>query len=195
MYEGGLQKVLDFNEFDKARFIRKNENKLRLHNYSLHERNSLVELIAFSYDTIEADILRQYDNYRKKNQRARQKIESIIQSGNALFLTLTFTNDVLASTISKTRKTYVSRFLKQNCIEYIANIDFGSKNGREHYHAVVSVENKLDYSKWKFGALNGLKIRFNSKAIAMAKYINKLSNHATKSTTKNSRLIYSRSNH
>lgn len=187
--------MLELNDYDTAKFIRKNENKLRLHNYSFDERNSIVEKILFAYDVIDVDVLRNYDNHRKKNQRARTKIESIIQSGKALFLTLTFTDDVLASTTEKTRRTYVSRFLKENCIDYLANIDFGSKNGREHYHAVVSVKNKLDYSKWKFGALNGLKIRVNSKPIAIAKYINKLSNHATKSTTKNSKLIYSRANY
>lgn len=187
--------MLTLNDYDTAKFIRKNENKLRLHNYSFDERNSIVEKILFAYDVIDVDVLKNYDNHRKKNQRARQKIESIIQSGNALFLTLTFTDKTLSSTCADYRKQEVRRFLKQNCIEYIANIDFGAKNGREHYHAVVSVKNKLDYSKWKFGALNGLKIRKNSKPIAIAKYINKLSNHATKSTTKNSRLIYSRSNH
>lgn len=186
--------MLELNDYDTAKFIRKNENKLRIHNYSDDERNSIVDKILIAYDFIDSDALREYDNYRKKNKRARAKIESIIQSGNALFLTLTFTDDVLASTTEKTRRTYVSRFLKENCIDYLANIDFGAKNGREHYHSVVSVKNKLDYSKWKFGALNGLKIRVNSKPIAMAKYINKLSNHATKSTTKNSRLIYSRTN-
>ena len=186
--------MLTLNDYDTAKFIRKNENKLRLHNYSDDERNSIVEKILIAYDVIDVDVLRNYDNHRKKNQRARQKIESIIQFGNALFLTLTFTDDVLVSTTEKTRRTYVSRFLKENCIEYIANIDFGAKNGREHYHAVVSVDNKLDYSNWKFGALNGVKIRKNSNPLVMAKYINKLSNHATKSTTKNGRLIYSRSN-
>lgn len=187
--------MLNLNDFDTAKFIRKNENKLILHNFSDKERNSIVDKILIAYDVIDPCILREYDNHRKKNQRARQKIESIIQFGNALFLTLTFTDDVLFSTTEKTRRTYVSRFLKENCIEYIANIDFGAKNGREHYHAVVSVDNKLDYLNWKFGALNGLKIRKNSKPIAMAKYINKLSNHATKSTTKNSKLIYSRVDH
>ena len=186
--------MLELNDYDTAKFIRKNENKLRIHNYSDDERNSIVDKILIAYDFIDSDALREYDNYRKKNQRARQRIESIIQSGNALFLTLTFTDHVLVSTTEKTRRTYVSRFLKENCIDYLANIDFGAKNGREHYHAVVSVENKLDYSKWKFGALNGLKIRNDSKPITLAKYINKLSNHATKSTTKNSRLIYSRTN-
>lgn len=186
--------MLTLNDYDTAKFIRKNENKLRLHNYSYDERNSIVEKILIAYDVIDVDVLRNYDNHRKKNQRARTKIESILQSGTALFLTLTFTDDVLVSTTEKTRRTYVSRFLKENCIEYIANIDFGAKNSREHYHAVVSVENKLDYLNWKFGALNGVKIRNNSKPLVMAKYINKLSNHATKSTTKNSRIIYSRVN-
>lgn len=112
-----------------------------------------------------------------------------------LFLTLTFTDSTLNSTNSLTRRKYVTRFLKENCIEYVSNIDFGGKKGREHYHALVLVNGKLDYKKWKYGALNGKKVACSDTDIERtSRYVSKLSNHAIKETTKQSRLIYSRNN-
>jgi len=32
---------------------------------------------------------------------------------------------VLNNTTAETRKKYIKRFLKENCYEYIANIDYG----------------------------------------------------------------------
>lgn len=75
----------------------------------------------------------------------------------------------------------------------MANKDFGATNGREHYHAVVLVKGKLNYSKWRYGCLNGQKIRLNGISNEkLAKYLSKLTNHAVKETCKRSVLIYSR---
>lgn len=112
---------------------------------------------------------------------------------NALFLTLTFTDKCLNSTSPETRRKYVRRFLKENSVRYVANKDFGATNGREHYHAVVLVKGKLNYSKWRYGCLNGQKIRLNGTSnTKLAKYVSKLTNHAIKETCKRSVLIYSR---
>ena len=56
------------------------------------------------------------------------------------FATLTFSEDTLKDTNQATRKTYISRFLKQYTFYYIANIDYGSLNEREHYHAIVLLD-------------------------------------------------------
>ena len=75
----------------------------------------------------------------------------------------------------------------------VANKDFGARNGREHYHAAVLLKGKIDYSKWKYGCLNGQKIRLNGMSdVRLAKYIAKLTNHAIKETCKRNVLIYSR---
>ena len=135
----------------------------------------------------------------ERTLRLRKRITKILEASqnpeyNAIFLTLTFTDKTLNSTSDETRRKYVRRFLKDNCICYVANKDFGARNGREHYHAAVLIKGKINYSKWKYGCLNGQKIRLNCMSdIRVAKYIAKLTNHAIKETCKRNVLIYSRS--
>ena len=132
--------------------------------------------------------------YKKRVYRLRQRIyDIVINNQQPVFLTFTFTDEVLANTNEHTRRRYVIRFLKKHCKQYIANIDYGTENEREHYHAVVS--NKVDLLAWtkKYGTLNGIKIVKTKDSIrALPKYISKLTNHAIKDTTKSTRIIYSR---
>lgn len=137
--------------------------------------------------------------------RLKKRIADIIVGHNALFLTLTFTDKTLASSSATSRRRFVHYFLKQFNVPYVGNIDFGKKNHREHYHAVIQID-KIDYSLWKYGAIHGLKIRnsvevdedtgeLSCKDITkLARYIAKLTNHAIKETTHRSVIIYSRDN-
>lgn len=121
--------------------------------------------------------------------RLRERINAII-SKDAFFLTLTFTNKVLKETSEETRRKYVQRYLKGVSVLYVANIDYGKKKGREHYHAVVQMD-RVDASLWVYGNLDYEKI-YNPNEEALANYTDKLVNHAIKSTTKRCHVIYSR---
>lgn len=151
----------------------------------------------------------------KRVGRLKKRIKSILLEGNAVFLTLTFRDDVLSSTSPQTRRQYVRKYLITQSNNYVANIDFGAKNGREHYHAVVSGD--CDLSLWNekcgFALAESVARRTNSKKIpkryahlngealkaklqednekALSKYVAKLTNHAIKETTKRSVCIYS----
>lgn len=128
----------------------------------------------------------------KRTIRLKERIHKMLNSGQCIFLTLTFSNDTLLNTTLDTRRRYVARYLKRNCIEYVANIDYGKKNDREHYHAVVLCD-KVNYSDWhNIGAIKGEKVRNNNDFMKLAKYVDKLTNHAIKETTKRNHLIYSR---
>lgn len=150
---------------------------------------------------------------RSKTKRARKRIGKSILKGNAYFITLTFTDDVLGKTNAKTRRRYVSRFLKENCDRYVANIDFGSQKEREHYHAIVEpywwvfddydngsrhYSDMPDFRGWnKYGFFSIEKIGDSEKDMTkVTKYTTKLSAHAVKETTlkgeSTPRLIYSR---
>lgn len=129
--------------------------------------------------------------------RLKKRIGAMIQNEDGetcLFLTLTFRDDILSNTSVATRRRYVQRFLKSLNCNYCANIDFGKKNHREHYHCVVQLSH-IDYSLWNkpYGRIDGIQVRCgdldNEK---IAKYIAKLTNHAIKETTKNSYIIYNR---
>lgn len=134
--------------------------------------------------------------------RLKNRIFDMIYKNDCLFLTLTFSDVSLERTSADFRRIAVRRFLNSLNVPYVANIDFGKKNGREHYHAVVET-GRIDYSKWKYGAINGLKIRndikydengvMTSESVEkISRYVAKLTNHAIKETTKRSVIIYSR---
>lgn len=125
-------------------------------------------------------------------KRLRDRVESII-SYESYFLTLTFNNNCLQRTSAKTRREYVTRYLKSLSTNYVANIDFGKKKGREHYHAIVQCKN-VDKSSWvKYGFIDVKSTYFDVSSNSVDKlsnYINKLTHHAIKETTRRNTLIY-----
>jgi len=130
-------------------------------------------------------------SHRKKVSRVFEKITDIVLSDTAVFLTLTFTDEVLASTSAETRRRYVSRFLKASSAVYVANVDYGDQTEREHYHACVC--GRVNRSLWKYGFVFAEKVRCRSgDCKAVSKYVAKLSLHAIKDSCRNTRLIYSR---
>lgn len=124
-------------------------------------------------------------------QRLKKRIASMLDSGSCLFLTLTFTDEVLRKTTEDTRRQAVRRYLKSFGVPYVANIDYGKKNGREHYHAVIQTDH-VDYSAYTYGAINGEKIHSAEDYVKLSKYVAKLTNHAIKQTNKRQVIIYSK---
>lgn len=191
--------MINYNNFDFVKKIRNLEYQIKkcceLKEYEKADLlfDDMIGFIKLLEDKgIElTEEFRDYQNYRDRVKRARKKIESILSIGPCVFLTLTFTDKVLETTSNETRKKYVKRFLHTISSNYVANIDFGKENGREHYHAIVQIE-KVDFTTWRYGAINGKKIVFVENPIKLAKYIVKLANHALKLTTKGFRIIYSR---
>lgn len=133
--------------------------------------------------------------YIERVSRLKKRVASIITTSRSLFLTLTFNDNTLNETTEKERRILVSRYLKKHNAKYVGNIDFGSKNHREHYHAVIGCET-VNCDLWhKYGAIKVEKVRlkdFESDNTKISKYIAKLTNHAIKETTRRSALIYSR---
>ena len=79
----------------------------------------------------------------KRFVRIRERTRKYVLSGQGVFATFTFTDEALKATSAKTRRRYVSWACKAFTDEYVANIDFGAKNGREHYHAILKVPEGL----------------------------------------------------
>lgn len=155
----------------------------------------LVQRLASDYREMYPEAYEEADKinhaHYERTKRLRCRVLSLLERGQCVFLTLTFTDDVLNSTTAQFRRLKVVRFLKEVSDGYVANIDFGEKNGREHYHAIVRSD-LVDYSLWSFGSIDGIKIRSNGDVVPLSKYISKLTNHAIKATTKRNAVIYSR---
>lgn len=173
-------------EFEKA-------NKL----CSLGDYEPLTEFREVYGDTIfKCCASLSHSKYRKR-KNIETRFTDKIENSRAVFITLTFKDEVLANTSEKTRRRYVSRFLKEQCEEYVANIDYGTKNEREHYHALCmtkDLNNNLDFSKWnKYGIINGEKVRVGKKnSVKVSQYVAKLSQHALKHSCRLPRFIWSR---
>lgn len=127
-----------------------------------------------------------YNNLRQRRKRIRQRMSAMYQLTHELYLvTFTFTDNVLASTNVDSRRQYVRRHLSKlvNGNGAIANIDFGKKDNREHYHAVIPVRYNLDPKyKWRYGLVNVKKVRTDvSDEQRVRSYLQKLESHAIKS--------------
>lgn len=166
-------------------------------------RRKDLNLTGFSdvlddFDELEDKCCEQLLNaYKMRLKRVYDEIEFIVMCGQGVFVTFTFNDEALNRTSSVTRRRQVSRFLKSVSSRYVANIDFGKKNNREHYHAIIPNEIPLEkLQAWYkvYGTIKAIKIKPSSDPKVIAKYILKLSLHSLKESTKNSRLIYSRLN-
>lgn len=62
------------------------------------------------------------------------------------FMTFTFNDKTLETTTRKTRRDRISRLLNDFSEDYILNIDYGEKNEREHFHAIVCISDSKNKS-------------------------------------------------
>lgn len=165
----------------------------------------------YSFETVELGV-KAKNAYYQKVSRLKKRIAYILTSSEeSYFITLTFRDDVLASTSEETRRKYVRRFLKEKCQggHYVANIDYGKRTEREHYHAVAN----FSAAGWPYGHQLSRRVElyaplsakydhlpeeeYREKAFEvckkrLSKYVAKLGFHAVKETTKDAYLIYSR---
>lgn len=118
---------------------------------------------------------------------------SMFRNFRIVFGTLTFTDKVLDKTCRRTRARYVTKFLNKETFHYIANIDFGTQNDREHYHFIAMIEKKMDLNNWKYGGNKVDYVPIDSGEIQSVKnYLLKLNNHSYKESTKQHRIIRDR---
>lgn len=127
--------------------------------------------------------------YIKRLSNLKKRIDSILYDSHcSYFLTFTFNEFYLDNIDDKYKRVYVTRWLKKFTFNYVGNVDYGERNGRIHFHAVVSAD-FIDGNSWQYGALNFEIIRVCRSDI-IGKYVSKLINHALKESTKRQALIY-----
>lgn len=125
-------------------------------------------------------------NRNKKCKRYADKVKQLLISSDCVFGTLTLRDCELDIDEEIQRKRIQRFFKKLNC-RYICNIDFGWENERKHYHFIADVRH-IDCDLWKYGFAYIEPIK-NKKEFSLADYINKMTNHAVKQTTKNHRIM------
>lgn len=182
-------------------------------NSKIWTRDKLSSFLYHTYDFDTIELAKKAKNaHYQKISRLKKRIAFILTNApTSYFVTLTFSDEVLEATSEQTRREYVRKFLKSNAnnSHYVANIDYGSKNGREHYHAITN----FSCSGWKYGHQLSKPIQlyaplsakydnlpdeeykqkaFETTQKRLSKYTAKLGFHATKETTRDASLIYSR---
>lgn len=182
----------------------KKANHAHLLNYKYGDetaKNAFIDEFGDDWYKIARNLVKARD---KRKKRVFDRVGSLLLDENVkgYFITLTFKDKVLATTTPITRRRYVARWLKKYYGVYIANLDFGGKKGREHYHGLGFVSIPLEaYKEWhKLGALKIKPIHdTKNDKVKVTKYVVKLSAHFVKDSTLKAgyvpRIIYSKSNY
>lgn len=137
------------------------------------------------------------DKLKDKRKRIRKYIRGMKVTFDELYLvTLTF-DDTYDTTITESRKKYAQRWLNEYTLDYFACLDFGKKNGREHYHAICAFDFPLEAflihkhvfyrlpkpALWNFGFYSIRKIKSDVKDVYKSlSYAFKSADYAIKSS-------------
>lgn len=111
------------------------------------------------------------------------------------FVTFTFSDNYINKT-DRTKRDLMKDVLYTHDFKFILNIDYGKKTQREHYHCILATNIDMDIHQFMSSNYKGgfsksilMPLDFNN-FIRTTKYINKLTNHCIKATTKRQRLLY-----
>lgn len=149
---------------------------------------SLVRM--YGHDTVDKMFKRACSDSRIIT-RLRSRIELMLNLGDCIFLTFTFTDTSLSKYNTDYLRLCVKRYLNLYSALYIANVDYGKENGRIHFHA-VALTGHVNFKAWKFGSINAQRVHSVEDSLCLARYVTKLSNHALKESTRRQSIIYSR---
>lgn len=170
-------------------------------------KEEIADRLNISITELESFLQMQKAKQTKANRIKKDIIEGKQKGYGIIFATLTFRDEVLELTKRK-RRDYVRTYLEQ-FEGYIANIDYGNDNGREHYHALIFIKSEnLDHLEteihkdkkkqfrhfikqdqlpvWKYGISSFEKEYKNLQKdedvseTKLSKYIAKLYNHSLK---------------
>ena len=171
-----------------------------LKNY-LSYRQDLIKMGGYENLDFNLDLKNNYDftlceQMRRARYEQSKKVQNHIQflfnlEGYLYFATFTFKDESLLLS-AYTRKQKIRRLLSSNFDDYILNIDFGSKNEREHFHAIIYEkidnsyikDNHLKHKKldsYNLGIYDLQKIQSTDiSKVKLGKYISKLTLHSIK---------------
>lgn len=134
--------------------------------------------------------------YMKVSRLKKRFIYLVSRFDYIYFCTFTFDDDTI-NKCDRTKRDLIKNTLNlfSSDIHYILNVDYGKKNEREHYHCLIGTNNNDDLrkfikNKYPFFTSVDLCKHTGTDIKRLSKYINKLSNHCIKDTTKNKRIVY-----
>lgn len=134
--------------------------------------------------------------YMKVSRIKKRLIYLLTRYDFIYFVTFTF-DDKLINRCDRTKRDLIKSSLLSfdKDIKFILNIDYGKKTEREHYHCIVATNNNSSLTfhlKNTYPCFTKTELcnKKGSDLKRLSKYINKLTNHSLKSSTKNKRIFF-----
>lgn len=132
----------------------------------------------------------------QKASRIRKRLVFLLSRYKYIwFITFTFNNNYINKS-TRTKRDLIKMVLNTHDFKYMLNIDYGKKNEREHYHCILATNIDLDVNQFiQFYYEGGFSLSIQCKNglddfKRLSKYLNKLTNHCIKATTKRQRILY-----
>lgn len=132
--------------------------------------------------------------YSKVGRIKRRLIYLLTFSKYIWFCTFTFDNYYIDK-CTRTKRDLIKNVIGVRDFKYILNIDYGKTTEREHYHCIIGTNEDIDLNKYIQDNYPCFCLAINCKTNyadfnRLSKYINKLTNHCIKASTKRQRILY-----
>lgn len=132
--------------------------------------------------------------YCKISRIKKRLLYLLIRYKYIWFCTFTFDNYYI-NKCTRTKRDLIKNVINTHDFKYILNIDYGKQTEREHYHCIIATNKDFDVNQF-------IQFQYPCYCLAiqckngvndfkrLSKYINKLTNHCIKATTKRQRILY-----
>lgn len=132
--------------------------------------------------------------YQKVSRIKKRLIFLLSHYKHIYFCTFTFSNKYINRS-NRTKRDLIKSVINTHDFKYILNIDYGKTTEREHYHCILATNLDMDVNQFiqSYYPCFSLSIECKkdfSDFKRLSKYINKLTNHCIKASTKRQRLVY-----
>ena len=132
--------------------------------------------------------------YMKVSRIKRRLVYLLSRYDYIWFCTFTFDNYYIDK-CDRTKRDLIKSVINTHDFKYILNIDYGKTTEREHYHCIIGTNINFDVNQYIQSNYPCFSLSINCKKgsedfYRLSKYINKLTNHCIKATTKRQRLLY-----
>lgn len=169
--------------------------------YNQDRRNAFLNGLNFEFNEDYEKILN--SRQHKCNRIRNHIIYGLTHYDYAFFMTFTLDDNSIKK-CERSQRDAIKKCLS-NKADFILNVDYGSQTERKHYH-VIAFSNEyiigycktfknglyVDFEGYNNGFSSCEEIKTTREDVErLKKYINKLSNHTNKESTKNERVFYS----
>lgn len=132
--------------------------------------------------------------YQKVSRIKRRLVYLLSRFDYIWFCTFTFDNYYIDRS-DRTKRDLIKSVINTHDFKYILNIDYGKTTEREHYHCIIASNIDFDVNQYiqEYYPCHCLAIQCKkgeNDFKKLSKYINKLTNHCIKATTKRQRILY-----